>query len=77
MFAPIWMDDTIRYAMKNRSTCVNTGMEKLIQILPWMTAISRIGIPTDLNVNSSTTRTIRIDITLTTTLSRAKDFLNS
>ena len=33
--------------------------------------------PAELNVNSSTARTIRMETTLTTTLSTWKDFLNS
>jgi hypothetical protein len=53
------------------------GTEKLIQILPWMTAISNTGIPADLNVNSSTTSTTRIDTTFTTMLSREKVFCRS
>ena len=60
--------------MKNRSTWVNTGTEKLIQMAPWITRMSSSGIATDLKVNSSTTSTMRMLITLTTTLSRAKDF---
>ena len=53
------------------------GNEKLIQIAPWMTTMSRMGIPTDWKVNSSTSRTIKMDTTLTTTLSMAKDFWKS
>ena len=52
-------------------------MEKLIQMAPCMTRISSTGMATDRNVNSSTTRTMRMLITLTTTLSREKDFWNS
>ena len=49
----------------------------MIQILPWMTRISSTGIPADLNVNSRTTSTIRIDRTDTTTLSRENEALKS
>ena len=63
--------------MKNRGVPVKAGTEKLIQILPWITRISRMGIPTDLKVNSSTISTMRMDTTLTTVLSRAKDFWKS
>lgn len=40
-----------------------------------MTSISNIGMATDLNVNSSTTRTIRMETMLTTMLSVANDLL--
>ena len=36
-------------------------MEKLIQILPWITAISRMGRPADWKVNSSTRITKKAD----------------
>ncbi|SCJ14582.1 Uncharacterised protein [uncultured Blautia sp.] len=49
------------------------GKEKLIQMLPWITKISRIGSPTDWKVNSSTMMTNTTDRTLIMMLSRAKE----
>ena len=63
--------------MKNSGVPVKVGMEKLIQMQPWMTRISRMGIPTDLKVNSSTRSTMKMDTALTTELSRLKVFWKS
>lgn len=63
--------------MKNSGVWVNAYTEKLIQMLPWMTRISSTGIPADIKVKSSTTRTMRMDTTLTTVLSVLKDFWKS
>ena len=52
---------------------VTPGKEKLIQMLPWITRISRIGRPTDWKVNSSTRMTKTTDSTLIITLSLAKE----
>ena len=52
---------------------VSVGKVKLIQMLPWMTRISRMGRPTDWNVNSRMRMTKATDSTLIITLSRAKD----
>ena len=53
------------------------GTAKLIQILPWMTRISRMGRPTDWKVNSSTMITNRMDSTLISTLSLTKEAARS
>ena len=71
------MELTTSCVIKNTSSCTSAGYPKFIQIAPWMTAISRTGIPAELKVKRSTTRTIRIETTLTTILSISKDFLNS
>ena len=63
--------------MKNSGVPVKAGMEKLIQMQPWMTKISRMGIPADLKVNSSTSSTMKMDTALTTELSRLKVFWKS
>ena len=52
---------------------VRVGKVKLIQMLPWMTRISRMGRPTDWNVNSRMRMTKATDSTLIITLSLAKD----
>ena len=52
---------------------VSVGKVKLIQMLPWMTRISRMGRPTDWNVNSRMRMTKATDSTLIITLSRAKE----
>ena len=52
---------------------IRVGKVKLIQILPWITRISRMGSPTEVKVNTSTRMTNTTDSTLMTTLSRAKD----
>ena len=46
-------------------------------MLPWITSINKTGMPADLNVNNNTVKTIRMDTTLTTTLSTWNDFSNS
>ena len=63
--------------MKYSGVWIKAGMEKLIQIAPSMTRISRMGIATDWNVNSRTIRTISTETTLTTMLSMANDFCKS
>ena len=52
---------------------VRVGKLKLIQMLPWMTRISRMGRPTDWKVNSRMRMTKATDSTLIITLSRAKE----
>ena len=47
MFAPIWMELTIRYPRKNNGSFAMVGKEKLIHMLPWMTAMSSTGIPAE------------------------------
>ena len=59
--------------MKKMGCWVTPGKEKLIQMLPWITRISRRGRPTDWNVNSRTIMTKATDSTLIITLSLAKD----
>ena len=49
------------------------GKAKLIQMLPWMTRMSRIGWPTDMKVNTRTRMTNTTDSTLIITLSWAKE----
>lgn len=55
--------------MKSTYSPVSTVRPKLIQMLPWMTSVSRMGMPIDRNVNSSTSMTMRMDKALTMTLS--------
>ena len=50
--------------MKKMGCPVTPGKEKLIQILPWITRISRRGSPTDWKVKSSTMMTNTTDSTL-------------
>ena len=71
------MELTIKLDMKNNGLLVIVGTEKLIKMLPCIIKINNIGIPTDLNVQRSTTNTINIDIIVTTMLSRSNDFLKS
>ena len=52
---------------------VTPGKEKLIQILPWITRISRMGRPTDRKVKSSTRMTKTTVRTLIRILSLAKE----
>ena len=52
---------------------VRVGKVKLIQMLPWMTRISRMGRPTDWKVNSRIRITKTTDRMLIITLSRAKE----
>ena len=71
------MELTIRYPRKNNGSFAMVGKEKLIHMLPWMTAMSSTGIPADLKVNRSTMRTARMETMLTTVLSLAKHFFRS
>ena len=68
----------VEHVHRRHGKLVTSGMGKAGQIaMNIATTFSSTGIPAELNVKSSTTRTMRTDTMLTTVLSTAKDFSKS